>query len=220
MAPRMDPTRPYLVSEFGPDGYWETRPAQRSASGALIEPASEEKVQSYARAWTAHTEAHRGANIGGVAYCWRDRYEATATWFGLTDSDGRLKPAGLALQQLWTGRAISGPRVLALQGPTSPVLPNTTITVRAQVQAEPGTRPIYKWRLASEDFDFTVGKVDGSRITVPRKPGTYRVYFSVSQGGATDQANFPIQVTDDASSGAQVLAEQPSIFTRRRVVGP
>ena len=40
------------------------------------------------------------------------------------------------------------------------------------------------------------------------------------QGGATDQANFPIQVTDDASSGAQVLAEQPSIFTRRRVVGP
>lgn len=220
VVPRMDSTRPYLISEFGPDGYWETRPAQRTANGALIEPNSGEKAQSYASAWSVHTEAHRGANIGGVAYCWRDRYEATATWFGLTDSDGRLKPAGLALQQLWTGRPVSGPRVLGLQGPDSPVTANSTITVHARVQSKPGQRLTYKWRLASEDFDFTVGKVDGARITVPRQPGKYRVYFSASDGVSTDDASFPIDVISDASTGAQVPAKLTSTSYRRWIVGP
>jgi cellulose synthase (UDP-forming) len=216
----MDTTRPYLISEFGPDGYWETRPTQRNARGALIEPDSDEKVQSYARAWAVHTEAHRGANIGGVAYCWRDRYEATATWFGLTDSDGRLKPAGLALQQLWTGRAASGPRVLALEGPNSPVAPGATINVRAQVRGKPGQHLTYKWRLASEDFDFKVGNVEGARITLPQRPGTYRVYFSASDGISMDEANFPVHVTTDTSSRMLVPPELLSTFSRRRVVGP
>ena len=220
IVPNMDTTRPYLISEFGPDGYWETRPTQRNARGALIEPDSDEKVQSYARAWAVHTEAHRGANIGGVAYCWRDRYEATATWFGLTDSDGRLKPAGLALQQLWTGRAASGPRVLALEGPNSPVAPGATINVRAQVRGKPGQHLTYKWRLASEDFDFKVGNVEGARITLPQRPGTYRVYFSASDGISMDEANFPVHVTTDTSSRMLVPPELLSTFSRRRVVGP
>ena len=220
LVPRMDPSRPYLISEFGPDGYWETNPTQHTAQGALLEPDSEEKVQSYERAWTVHTEAHRGANIGAVAYCWRDRYEATATWFGMTDAAGRLKPTGLALQRLWTGTANHGPRVLALQGPNSPVPPGATIDVRAQVQALPGERLTSRWRIASEDFDFKVGKVDGARITVPRRPGNYRVYFSTSNGVSMDEANFPIHVTDDASAGVRIPVDVPSTLSRRRIVGP
>jgi len=204
----LDPSRPYLVSEFGPDGYWETRPAQRTTYGAVLEPSSEEKVRGYERAWTVHTEPFRGSNIGGVAYCWRDRYEATATWFGLTDSEGRLKPAGLAMQKLWTGRTITSyPQITDLDVPAGPVLPGSTIHVRANVDVPPGDRVAYHWRVGSENFSFKGAKIvadatsPSATITLPSKPGVYRVYFAAANSQVADEANFPIQVDRESSAG-------------------
>lgn len=200
IASRLDPTRPYLVSEFGPAGYWDERFAKRDLAGSLLEPDSKEKARDYERGWSVHTASHRGANIGGVAYCWRDRLEATATWFGLTDARGRRKPAYLSLQRLWTGRQDAEPvRIAMLSGPVGPVRPGATIEVRAQIEpTAPGLQ--YRWQLASEDFEFDLGRVRASadgkmaRVTVPSRPGRYRVYLSVSDGRAGDAANLPIAV--------------------------
>ena len=203
---QFDPSRPYLVSEFGPDGYWETKPSQRTIYGAFLEPTSAEKVRGYERGWSVHTEPLRGANIGGIAYCWRDRYEATATWFGLTDADGRLKPAGLAMQRLWTGRAAPPfPSVLALAGPASALLPGSTIRVQAEVQLPPGAQVTYRWRVGSENFDFKGAKIvadktgPGATITLPRRVGSYRVYFAVADAHTADEANFPVEIIRDLS---------------------
>ena len=220
LAAVMDPSRPYLVAEFGPDGYWESQPGQRSSLGALLEPDSEEKVRSYQRGWAVHTEPHRGSNIGGVAYCWRDRYEATATWFGLTDDKGRLKPAGLALQKLWTGKQTAGPRVIALEGPAGPVLPGSQVTLNAKVQSVPNEKKSYKWRLASEDFNFKVGKIEAGRFIAPKKPGTYRVYFSIANGNTVDEANIPIVVVNEPGAGTNLPLDDEAIFSRRQLVGP
>ena len=226
LAAHFDPLRPYLVTEFGPDGYWETR-APRTAFGALLEPSSEEKTHSYERAWTAHTEAHRGANLGGIAYCWRDRYEATATWFGLTDSAGRQKPACLALERLWTGRApVAGPHVKALSGPSGSVLPAAVIAVHASVEAPPGAQLSYRWRIASEDFDFKVGRIAAdddaprARITMPREPGIYRVYFAATDGRTVDEANFPVEVSREPSATIGIPRDWTTIPLIRRVAGP
>jgi hypothetical protein len=228
VATRMDPTRPYLISEFGPDGYWETRQVQRSSFGALLEPSTDEKIHSYERGWQVHTLENRGSNIGAVAYCWRDRYEATATWFGLTDPDGRLKPTGLAMKRLWTGKDPgTGPRVLALNGPTDSILPGSTVEFSAAIKPPPrGETLEYKWRLASEEFDFKVGKVaamDGeprAKITLPKKPGIYRVYFAVNSGSMTDEANVPVRVTNDISADTRIPVDWTSFPLMRRVVGP
>jgi hypothetical protein len=200
MASRFDPARPYLVSEFGPAGYWDERFARRDRSGALLEPRTEEKTRDYARGWSVHTLGHRGANIGGVAYCWRDRLEATATWFGLTDAQRLRKPAYLSLQQLWTGRQEAQPlQIATLRGPSGAVRPGATIEVRAQIErSRPGLQ--YRWQLATEKFDFEVGRVrtsaDGAiaQVTVPSKPGLYRLYLNVSDGRVGDAANVPISV--------------------------
>lgn len=224
---QFDPSRPYLVSEFGPDGYWETNPSQRTSYGALIEPSSAEKTRGYERGWNVHTQPHRGANIGGVAYCWRDRYEATATWFGVTDSEGRAKPAALALQRMWTGKSVAGgPQVTSFTGPGSAVAPGSTIDVRASVEVPPGAQVSYRWRIGTENFNFRKGSitpwkgVPAATLTMPRESGIYRVYFAVTDGLRTDEANFPVHVTNEISADREIPVQWANFPLHGRLVGP
>jgi cellulose synthase/poly-beta-1,6-N-acetylglucosamine synthase-like glycosyltransferase len=201
VATTFDPGRPYLISEFGPDGYWDERFSERDASGSLLEPLSADKAEGYERGWLTHTLPNRGANIGGVAYCWRDRLEATATWFGLTDAEGRPKPAFLALQHAWKGSAeTQAPRLGDFVITSGTPAPGATIEVQARAQHPNGAPLKYEWKLASDDFDFEVGRVEASRdgtsakITLPKKPGGYRLYVNVNDGRSADEANLPIAV--------------------------
>ncbi len=212
IATRFDPARPYLVSEFGSDGYWDARLTPHDAAGALVEPSSDEKASSYERGWTLRTLAHRGRNIGGVAYCWRDRFEATATWFGLTDWQHRPKPAYFALQRLWTGHAVpEGPRILALEAPRETLAPGATFAVRAHVKSKNGAR--CEWLLGTEEFEMDAGRVRASgdgmtaQITVPKKPGTYRLYLTASDGRASDEANVALTVARGGSLSPPLARE-------------
>lgn len=201
-----DSARPYLITEFGPEGYWDSRLTKRYSNGATIEPSSKDKTQSYARGWSIHTESHRGHNIGGVAYSWRDRYEETATWFGITDFQRRPKPAFATLKQQWTGRAASpGPRVVQISAAKQTLAPGSTIELQGILENPPTDPSQYRWWIASENFEMNVGQVrklgNGSRaqITLPKEPGNYRVYLSVGSESATDTGNIALQV--DGKSG-------------------
>lgn len=211
---QFDGTRPYLVSEFGPDGYWDKRTEQRNSRGALLEPLSSAKRFGYERGWSVHTEAHQGANIGGIAYCWRDRYEATATWFGLSDRAGRLKPAGAALKRLWTGAPSNeAPIILGIDGPLEPVAAGSSVRFRAKVAVPDGEKMTCHWRLSSDRWQFSeiAGRSGGTKnrinFTAPSKPGRYRIYVSVHGLDTVDEASFPLDVVSlsapGQSSGAQ-----------------
>ena len=99
LAATFDPGRAYLVSEFGPDGYWNPALTDQDTDGGLREATGSANAERYTRRWTQHVEAHRGANVGGFAFCWRDRFEGSKTWFGLIDERDRRKPAYDALQR-------------------------------------------------------------------------------------------------------------------------
>lgn len=96
--------RPYMVTEFGPPGYWLPRRTVDDI-GQPREASDPEKAAAYAGNWSRYIAANRGWNLGGNAFTWRDRPEGSFTWFGLTDSRGRLKPAYWSLRQAWTGAA-------------------------------------------------------------------------------------------------------------------
>ncbi|MEO7991214.1 MAG: glycosyltransferase [Chryseolinea sp.] len=97
------PERNYLVSEFGPDGYWNNDYNLLDAKGRLIEPTAYEKAHLYESNWRRFVEAASDKNLGGVAFCWQDRFEGSSTWFGLTDIHGYKKPSYYALTEVWTG---------------------------------------------------------------------------------------------------------------------
>jgi cellulose synthase (UDP-forming) len=103
---KFDPERPYIVSEFGPCGYWDPK-YNHSRNGKVIEESDDEKGHWYKWQWNNYVLAYAGYNVGGFAYCWHDRMEGTYTWFGITDYKGRLKKSYYALKETWTNRKIS-----------------------------------------------------------------------------------------------------------------
>jgi hypothetical protein len=215
-----DPARPYLVSEFGPDGYWDANMTPHDANGAIAEPLSSRKAYDYVREWSVFVEPNRGANIGGVAYCWRDRLEATASWFGLTDSLGREKPAYDALRRLWTGKApTAAPLIVAIDAASTPLRPGETIDVNAKIETPPDSTAHYYWELQTSDFE-DIGRVgirgDGTsaRVTLPNKPGLYRLYFSVNDDRTADIANVALTVT------ARPSPERLALEARARETAP
>lgn len=106
--------RPYMVTEFGPPGYWLPR-RMLDDIGQPKEPTDPEKAAAYADNWSRSVAAYRGWNLGGNAFAWRDRPEGSFTWFGLTDSLGRFKPAYWTLRRAWTGKPAPADRPLVVE---------------------------------------------------------------------------------------------------------
>lgn len=98
------PGKPYLITEFGPKGYWNSELGDFRYDSLPIELSSVRKADWYQKQWTEYIERYRGENLGGMAFSWTDRYEGSATWFGITDYQGRLKPAFFALKDAWSGK--------------------------------------------------------------------------------------------------------------------
>jgi cellulose synthase (UDP-forming) len=95
------PGQPYVVTEFGPKGYWNRELGDYWKNSLLIENSSLHKAEWYKKQWDEYIEYHKGNNLGGMAFSWKDRYEGTATWFGITDYKNRLKPVYYYLQNAW-----------------------------------------------------------------------------------------------------------------------
>lgn len=203
MLHRFGPGRPYFVSEFGPDGYWHPRLSSRSGDGALVEASGRDKAEQYRRRWQRHATPDKD-RLGGIAFVWRDRLEGTATWFGLTDYDGRAKPAYFALKDLWTGDGSWPPPISIddILGPPGPYRPGETVTFSvAGVDSRCGA-PRFEWSLKRDDIMENGGTLapqgDGARVrvTLPRAPGSYRLYVhAVAPCDAVDTASRPLLVT-------------------------
>lgn len=94
---------PYLVNEFGLKASWDLNENLLTEEQRIIEPSSFEKARKYSKLWK-YIEQDRANNVGGIAYCWKDRAEGTATLSGITDYKGRLKPTYFALKEQYTGQ--------------------------------------------------------------------------------------------------------------------
>lgn len=100
------PGKPWFLSEFGPNGYWDAESTEWSTDGMAIEPSDRDKVQQYRERWQNFVQANAPLSLGGVAFSWSDRLEGSTSWFGLTDMQGHKKPAYWALAELWDGAAL------------------------------------------------------------------------------------------------------------------
>lgn len=204
--------KPYVITEFGPPGTWE---AKQTPWKAPIELSSTEKEDWYSRAYKSNVVDHPDLCLGGYAFTWGNKQEATATWFGMLLPDGDKLGAVDAMQKIWTGKtpAHPCPRIskLDLKGDAA-VDAGTTITVSLEA-SDPGGDPVsVHWSLTSdsgvkglngdkEDMpDAVPGAVThsdatGATVRMPDIPGSYRLYAVVKnahKGAAV--ANIPLRV--------------------------
>jgi cellulose synthase (UDP-forming) len=184
---KFDSVRPYLVSEFGPKGYWNPLYTSFDSDSNLVEASDEDKASLYQREWTSYIEKHRGLNVGGVAYCWHDRMEGTNTWFGITDYKDRLKPVYFALKEVWKpspGSPQSALRKAGISAPPDVLLPGREYSFSVSTSCRSFGRLRYEWFLydektcrkveSREDYSGTVS------IRIPEKHTSYRLYVYVS----------------------------------------
>lgn len=204
-------TRPWVVTEYGPRGFWES---PRAPWGAPIEQTSTEKAQFIRKAYQAAIQP-AGDCWGGYVFLWGQKQEATSTWFGIFTESGESTAVRDVMHELWKGQAPTdrAPELKALISTAA----KQEIAAGNEFQAEakaidPDGDPLsWHWSLTRESagrdakgkervpasIPECVIKAEGSTATfrAPQKPGDYRVYVRVTdthQRAAT--ANFPIKV--------------------------
>ncbi|MCB0841755.1 MAG: glycosyltransferase [Bacteroidetes bacterium] len=197
IASRYYPNQPYLVSEFGPAGYWAPEYTVTDGREQLVESSSYQKAREYIDNWQNYISPYEGKNLGGVAFCWRDRFEGTATWFGITDINNRIKPGYYALKEAWTGEKVPFPIADAYIIPPWEV---SNYRLSKVVTKDYKRRDLhYEWYICRETMLERVGSVNlqdrgrAALIELPGEDSDYRIYVHISdEEGNVVTASTPI----------------------------
>ena len=218
--------KPYIVTEFGPPGTWES---EKNAWDVVPELTSTEKAGRY-RATYIKSVIGEPLCLGSYAFTWGNKQEATPTWFGLLLPDGSKLGAVDALTELWSGKKAKNlcPVIhsLTLEG-SGQTTPGATIKVSLDVSDPENDSLVTTWDLQADPANYGTG--GASQTTPPSYPeavvssslksvtlkmpsygGAYRLYAYVRDGhGGAAVGNIPLNVKSDTASqlpGAQKAA--------------
>ncbi len=205
-------TKPFILTEYGPNGIWETT---KNAIGAYPELTSTEKAESYRRAYRSTVLGADGLCLGSYAFLWGQKQEVTATWFSMFLDDGTRLGAAEAVAELWTGKAPANRvpviKSLTLNGAANGK-PGATATAALEASDPEGDPLKITWSLQRDPGEYGSGgdkeeapptfpdaivKSDKQTATIvfPNDGGLYRLFATVRDdhgGGAV--ANVPLRV--------------------------
>lgn len=208
---------PYVVTEWGPTGHWES---PVTTWGAPIEDHASRKAELLAERHAGVIEADPAQGLGAFVFLWGQKQERTPTWYGLFLASGESTPGVDAMQRAWTGawpanRApSSGPlRVDGRVATDSIVLAPDAEHVARVDAADPDGDPLrYRWTVREESRATSIGGdpetlppevelrvADGEhgtlRFSAPSRPGPYRLFVEILDGqGHAAYANLPFHV--------------------------
>jgi len=217
-------TGPYIISEFGAKGYWET---DFTGWDAPIEQTSQEKYAFIKERYEQFIQAQLANCLGSYVFLWGQKQERTPTWFSLFDEEGRETPMVGLMQQLWSGRKPDNeaPRVQRLlidgqYGAINSFPADTAAAHSAQllVKDPEGDSLSYRWEILPESTTTDQGvvylekkqePVEGAitqmqghtiRFRLPSKPGAYRLFaYAYDTHRHVATANVPFEVKEGAS---------------------
>ena len=206
-------TKPYIVTEFGPNGPWEVG---KTVWGAALEPSSTEKGRVYKQRYADAITSQKGWCLGGYTFLWSDKFEGTATWFGmfLPQTSEHLAPV-VAMTEAWGNSKTTlapVPEIVSFtlggNAQMPPSSPQTATCVATGVgelnyhfeiipetsgpsRPEPGQRPLDSVKSAVPP----PGKSGKIPFIAPPKTGQYRLFVYVRNGlGGAATANIPFVV--------------------------
>ena len=213
---------PYIITEWGPTGWWETH---KTSWGAPIEQTGEEKRKIYEARYNGAVLGDPRC-LGSFVFLWGQKEERTPTWFSMFVEEGveglplkgEKTSSVEAMQRVWTGKEpqqrapiVSGILIDGKMPVESPEAKRSTpFRVQVAAQDRDGDTLQYVWEILHE---ATVLGFGGSYEPRPERygevvttdtpqaefsitePGNYRVYVYVLDGtGYASTANCPIRI--------------------------
>ncbi len=210
--------KPYVITEWGPDGHWEVT---KTDWGVPIEQTSSEKASFYKKRYEEGILADKEMCIGSYVFLWGQKQETTPTWYGVFLEDGSETEVIDVLEYGWSGKmpANRSPHIkfIKLDGKTAfesvYVRPGKTCQLSVDVSDPDGDELKYRWEMLPESTDIKSGGDAESRpealeivikpgsengilnFKAPRKEGPYRMFAYIYDGnGNAAVANIPFYV--------------------------
>ncbi len=209
--------KPYLITEFGPRGWWE---AEKTEWGLPIEDTSTEKSRFYHDVYKAGIDGKPNC-LGSYVFLWGNKQEKTHTWFCLFLPDGTPTEMIDTMTFLWTGRwpenrapQIGRKEVYAVEGVRPYIFrPGEPVWFAVDASDPEGDPMTVDWDLRPDesdnpatggDWERRVSPIEGAvlsaesvraRIQLPAEGGNYRIFVYVADSsGRAATANLPIRV--------------------------
>jgi len=221
MVKNSDYDGPYLVTEWGPTGWWE---CAKTAWGAPIEQSGEEKRICYEERYEIITRDP--ACMGSFVFLWGQKEERTPTWFCMFTENGveglPLKGEKAttveAMERAWTGKEPSqtAPVISTLTANGLAVSQNPTfgagkkLKIKADVKDKENDKMTFVWEVLKEaTITATGGAYEprpdrvGQVVTTQKpamklklsEPGAYRIYLYALDGtGYAASINLPVLI--------------------------
>jgi hypothetical protein len=209
-------TRPYMITEWGPNGHWES---PKTPWGMSLEQTSTEKAKCYLVRYTNYIAANNKQCIGSFAFLWGQKQEYTHTWYGLFTEKGESTEAIDALTFCWKGvypenrsPQIDSVKMDGIKDAKFGVfLSRSKHQITVYARDLDGDQLKYEWELYPESTDLKMGgdaelkpvklegriiKKNSSSITLksPNLEGKYRLFLLVSDASKVAYVNIPFQV--------------------------
>jgi hypothetical protein len=126
---------PYMITEWGPNGYWE---APQTAWKVSIEQSSTEKKHVYFDRYQRYIASNADHCVGSYAFLWGAKQEYTETWFGLFSKDNLPTEPIDALETVFTGTypAKGSPAILSFTLDGKKAVDNIHLKSAERYQAE------------------------------------------------------------------------------------
>ncbi|MBL8819300.1 MAG: hypothetical protein JNL58_24930 [Planctomyces sp.] len=191
-------TKPFVLTEFGPPGTWET---ELNSFKAAPELTSTEKSRHYRSAYQGSVSGAKEMCLGSYVFTWGHKIEATSTWFGMLLPDGSRLAAVDTMQELWTGKSpdVKCPEIKSLQITSNDqVGPGDTVSARVTLGAG-DSAAIVHWELQREQSNYSTAGTGAPgtsaypdaiaensllevNVKMPQSGGMYRLYCYVRAG--------------------------------------
>jgi hypothetical protein len=201
--------RPWMLTEWGPRGFWEN---PKTSFGAPLEQTSSEKAEMMRKAYQNVIASGDGC-LGSYVFLWGWKFEATATWFGIFTHEGETTAAADTLQEMWSGTpsANRAPAIGKLLGvPQSPLAPGGNFDASVQATDPDGDPLVWHWAVLPELKGHNASRLpmpepmsgaiasasgDQASVTAPNKSGIYRLHVWIKDSkGHAATANTPFKV--------------------------
>ena len=209
---------PFLVTEWGPLGFWEVG---KTAWGAPLEQQSSEKAAHYLNGYQRFiAPLLPGPALGSYVFLWGQKQERTPTWFSLFTETGETTETVDAMQLAWTGLPPDNraPTVTALRLNGQHASDDVRLLAGRRYPAEAlftdpdGDALTYEWRVKREsaarstggDYEPPIADLPGliaanaggtAMVRAPPEAGPYRLFAAAYDGhGHAAYANVPFLV--------------------------